>query len=55
MPLRRSGDLETAVRDAAAAAEPGEVILLSPACAAFDRYRDYAHRGEHFQELVPGE
>jgi UDP-N-acetylmuramoylalanine--D-glutamate ligase len=52
VPLRRSGDLETAVAQASAAAGPGEVVLLSPACAAFDAYRDYAHRGAHFQELV---
>jgi UDP-N-acetylmuramoylalanine--D-glutamate ligase len=55
VPLRRCGDLETAVADASAAAEPGDVVLLSPACAAFDRYRDYAHRGEHFRSLVPKE
>jgi UDP-N-acetylmuramoylalanine--D-glutamate ligase len=53
VPLRRSGDLETAVREAAAAANPGEVVLLSPACAAFDSYRDYAERGDHFHALVP--
>jgi UDP-N-acetylmuramoylalanine--D-glutamate ligase len=55
VPLVRSGDLETAVHEAAAAAQPGEVVLLSPACAAFDHYRDYVHRGEHFQALVPKE
>ena len=53
--LVRSGDLETAVHEAAAAAQPGEVVLLSPGCAAFDHYRDYVHRGEHFQALVPKE
>jgi UDP-N-acetylmuramoylalanine--D-glutamate ligase len=53
VPLRRCGDLETAVGEASAAAKAGEVVLLSPACAAFDRYRDYAHRGEHFRSLVP--
>ena len=52
VPLRRSGDLESAVREASVSAQPGDVVLLSPACAAFDAYRDYAHRGEHFQELV---
>jgi UDP-N-acetylmuramoylalanine--D-glutamate ligase len=55
VPLRRCADLETAVADASAAAEPCDVVLLSPACAAFDRYRDYAHRGEHFRSLVPKE
>ena len=52
-PLRRSGDLETAVAAAAAAARAGEVVLLSPACASYDQYRDFEERGEHFRRLVP--
>jgi UDP-N-acetylmuramoylalanine--D-glutamate ligase len=52
-PLRRSGDLETAMREATAAARPGEVVLLSPACASFDQFRDYEERGEDFRSLVP--
>jgi UDP-N-acetylmuramoylalanine--D-glutamate ligase len=52
--LRRSGDLETAVREAAGDASPGEVVLLAPACASFDAYRDYEERGEHFRALVEG-
>jgi len=52
--LRMSGNLETAVRDAAAAAQPGEVVLLSPACASYDQFRDYEARGDRFRSLVPG-
>jgi UDP-N-acetylmuramoylalanine--D-glutamate ligase len=53
VPLRRSGDLATAVRDASAAARPGEVVLLSPACASFDQFRDYEERGDVFRALIP--
>jgi UDP-N-acetylmuramoylalanine--D-glutamate ligase len=53
VPLRRSGNLETAIREASAAAEPGDVVLLSPACASFDQFRDYEERGEAFRSLVP--
>ena len=50
--LQRCGDLADAVRAAAGAPEPGEVVLLSPACASFDAYRDFEERGEHFRALV---
>ncbi len=46
------GDLERAVAAAAALARPGEVVLLSPACASFGQYRDYEERGRHFAALV---
>ena len=49
-----SGDLERAVAAARAAARPGEVVLLSPACASYDQYADYEERGEHFRALVGG-
>ena len=48
----RAGDLEAAVREAAADAEPGDVVLLSPACASFDQFRDFEERGARFRQLV---
>ncbi len=53
VPLLRSGDLATAVGEASAAAKPGEVVLLSPACASFDQFRDYEERGAVFRSLIP--
>jgi UDP-N-acetylmuramoylalanine--D-glutamate ligase len=47
-----SRELASAVRDAFADAEPGEVVLLSPACASYDQFRDFEERGEQFRELV---
>ena len=44
--------LETAVKRAAAAAQPGDVVLLAPACASFDQFRNYEHRGKVFKEVV---
>jgi UDP-N-acetylmuramoylalanine--D-glutamate ligase len=44
--------MATAVRQAFALAGPGDVVLLSPACASFDMFRDYEHRGEVFREEV---
>jgi UDP-N-acetylmuramoylalanine--D-glutamate ligase len=54
IPLHRCADLEDAVRRAAAAARPGEVVLLSPACASFDAFRDFEERGERFRQIVEG-
>ena len=48
----RAGDLETAVERAATAAQPGEVVLLSPGCASYDQFRDFEERGEEFRRLV---
>ncbi|HXF00837.1 MAG TPA: UDP-N-acetylmuramoyl-L-alanine--D-glutamate ligase [Solirubrobacterales bacterium] len=50
--VRRCEGLAGAVRAAAADAASGEVVLLSPACASFDAYRDFEERGEHFRSLV---
>jgi len=47
-------DLADAVRRATDAAEPGEVVLLSPACASFDAFENFEQRGERFREIVEG-
>jgi UDP-N-acetylmuramoylalanine--D-glutamate ligase len=52
--LRRCEGLADAVRAAASDARAGEVVLLAPACASFDAYRDFEQRGEHFRSLVEG-
>mgnify|MGYP006171216449 CR=1 FL=1 len=52
VPVTQSILLDRAVRDAAGAAKPGEVVLLSPACASFDQFRDYEARGQAFRDAV---
>lgn len=47
-------DMQQAVQMAARAAKPGETVLLSPACASLDMFRDYAHRGDVFAAAVKG-
>jgi UDP-N-acetylmuramoylalanine--D-glutamate ligase len=48
----RVGTMEEAVRAAARAALPGDTVLLSPACASLDMFRDYAERGNTFAAAV---
>ncbi len=50
--LERAKTLEDAVRAAARAAKPGDTVLLSPACASLDMFRDYTHRGAVFTQAV---
>jgi UDP-N-acetylmuramoylalanine--D-glutamate ligase len=44
--------LDHALRKAHAAAQPGDVVLLAPACASFDQFKNYEHRGQTFKEIV---
>ena len=53
-PLDRAATMEEAVRLAQAAAQPGDAVLLSPACASFDMFTSYAHRGDVFAAAVRG-
>jgi UDP-N-acetylmuramoylalanine--D-glutamate ligase len=46
--------LENALRKAHAVAQPGDVVLLAPACASFDQFKNYEHRGQVFKEVVRG-
>ena len=52
VPVEQCETLDRAVTFAAAKAEVGDTVLLSPACASFDQYRDFEARGDHFRELV---
>ena len=50
--IEQAGTLERAVETAAHAARAGDVVLLAPACASFDQFHNYEHRGRVFKELV---
>ena len=54
VPVEQCETLDRAVTSAAAKAEAGDTVLLSPACASFDQYQDFEKRGEHFRALVEG-
>jgi UDP-N-acetylmuramoylalanine--D-glutamate ligase len=50
--IERAGTIERAVEIASHAARPGDIVLLAPACASFDQFENYEHRGRAFKELV---
>jgi UDP-N-acetylmuramoylalanine--D-glutamate ligase len=50
--MERAGTIERAVEIASRAARPGDVVLLAPACASFDQFENYEHRGGVFKDLV---
>jgi UDP-N-acetylmuramoylalanine--D-glutamate ligase len=52
VPVVSAGTLDQAVAKAAGAAQPGEIVLLAPACSSFDQFENYEHRGQVFKELV---
>jgi UDP-N-acetylmuramoylalanine--D-glutamate ligase len=52
LPLEQAGTLENAVRFAYSHAQPGDTVLLAPACASFDQFSSYEHRGHVFKNLV---
>ena len=52
VPLAHARDMDAAVRAAQELAQPGDVVLLSPACASFDMFRNYEHRGAVFTQAV---
>ena len=54
LPIKIVPDLTTAVLEAKAMAVPGDIVLLSPACSSFDRFRNFAERGDKFREIVMG-
>ncbi|HEY3840121.1 MAG TPA: UDP-N-acetylmuramoyl-L-alanine--D-glutamate ligase [Bryobacteraceae bacterium] len=54
VPVTMAGTLDLAVREAYAQARPGDTVLLAPACASFDQFSSYGHRGRVFKEEVAG-
>jgi UDP-N-acetylmuramoylalanine--D-glutamate ligase len=54
VPVERAGTMARAVELAAGQARPGDTVLLAPACASFDQFESYEHRGRVFKQLVRG-
>jgi UDP-N-acetylmuramoylalanine--D-glutamate ligase len=52
VPVRRADSMEAAVRTAFELAREGDAVLLSPACASFDMFRNYGHRGDVFAQAA---
>jgi len=52
IPLEQVNSLQDAVNEAYFLAEPGDTVLLSPACSSFDMFRDYEDRGNQFKKFV---
>ncbi len=52
VPVTNAGTLDRAVQIALNRALPGDTVLLAPACASFDQFENYEHRGRAFKELV---
>ena len=52
VPMAQAGTLDAAIEHAFAQAAPGDTVLLAPACASFDQFRSYEHRGETFKQIV---
>jgi UDP-N-acetylmuramoylalanine--D-glutamate ligase len=52
LPVTRSEMMAEAIRQAIEAAKPGDIVMLSPACASFDQFRDYEARGDAFRQIV---
>jgi UDP-N-acetylmuramoylalanine--D-glutamate ligase len=50
--IERADTLDRAVESASRTARPGDVVLLAPACASFDQFENYEHRGRVFKDLV---
>jgi UDP-N-acetylmuramoylalanine--D-glutamate ligase len=54
VPVERAGTINGAIAIAARIAQPGDTVLLAPACASFDQFENYEHRGRVFKQLVRG-